>query len=79
METIIAAIIAVVEATLAFVDSYTTKGFAATTERRKILAGNITDFIKLKTTGYKDIIYALIAIATVFGIIFITTYKKKNS
>lgn len=79
METLIAAIVAVVKATLAFVDSYTTKAFAATTERRRILAGNITDFIKLKTTGYKDVIYALIAIVTVFGIIFITTYKKKNS
>ena len=79
MGTVIAAIAAIIKATLSFVDSYTTKAFAATTERRKILAGNITDFIKLKTTGYKDVIYALIAIVTVFGIIFITNYKKKNS
>lgn len=79
MEALIAAIIAVVEIAVGFLDSYMTKGFAATTERRKILAGNIKDFINMKTNNYKDILFALVTIIAVFGVIFITTYNKKRA
>ena len=74
--TIIAAIVTVVKACLEVTEQAIAIGNAHLTERRRYIAQNISDLIKMPTYNYAGTIYALITITVIFGVLYLKTHKK---
>lgn len=74
---LIGAVSGIVQGALGVVSTAITAGQQAITERRKIIAYNISELIDMKTTNYKDIIYAALAMVTIVALIYITKSNKK--
>ena len=73
---IIGAIIAVVQACTTLAESAIKNSNAALTARRELIAKNLSEFFQMKTTNYKDVVLAVIALVGLFGIIYILKIKK---
>ena len=69
---LIGAVSGIIQGALGVVSTAITAGQHAITERRKIIAYNISELIDMKTTNYKDIIYAALAMITIVALIYIT-------